>query len=59
MLQRLSDLFWSPSIWLPGNTTWADLEPDEKMSFTNYRHLYIYPIPLALVILLVRFAIEK
>lgn len=60
MITALLQNFWSPSFWLPPNVTWADIEPGARddVVFTDYRHLLI-PIPLGLVILLLRFIIEK
>lgn len=59
ILGTLNDLFWSEKIWLPPNFTWEDLDPKYEYQFTNYRHLYLYAIPLAFVILLIRFILEK
>lgn len=54
------DSFWSPHIWLPPNTTWADIAPEssEEIQHADYRHLF-YPLPMALVMLLIRFLFEK
>lgn len=60
MISTLLENFWSQSFWLPPNITWAHLEPGarEDVVFTNYRHLLI-PIPLSLVILFIRYCVEK
>ncbi|KAK9876059.1 hypothetical protein WA026_011169 [Henosepilachna vigintioctopunctata] len=52
--------FWSESIWLPPNTSWADISPEanKDINHTNPRHL-IYPIPMAFGMLLLRYVLEK
>lgn len=54
------DTFWSENIWLPPNTTWADIAPDvnSKIQHADHRHL-LYPLPMALVMLLLRYFFEK
>lgn len=54
-----SDNFWSEDVWLPPNTTWADLYPDlnSEIRHTDYRHLF-YPIPAAFIMILIRFVAE-
>lgn len=60
ILQPIFDTFWSTSVWLPPNTTWADIQPGARpdVVYPNYRHLML-PIPLALVILLLRMVVER
>lgn len=58
IVRRVLDGFWSPDVWLPPNITWADLEPNDKIQYANYRHLLI-PLPMALVLLLLRHVTEK
>jgi len=48
--------FWSPSIWLPPNITWADFEG--RPDFAQFHHLLV-PFPLALVLVLVRLLFER
>lgn len=57
VFKNMLDCFWSPKIWLPPNITWADLVPNEKIQYTDHRHLY-YPLPMALVMLLLRYLLE-
>lgn len=59
LLGTFSDIFWHESVWLPPNLTWAKLEPKYEYQFTDYRHVYLYPIPLAFVILFLRYLTEK
>lgn len=58
--RKFSDSFWSEYIWLPPNTTWADIAPDsnKEIQHADHRHL-LYPLPMALVMLVLRFFIEK
>lgn len=60
MLRVLLDAFWNEDVWLPPNTTWADLEPgpDKPVEYTDHRHL-MYPIPLAFVLIVLRQVLEK
>lgn len=59
LLGSFSDIFWHKSVWLPPNFTWAQLEPKYEYQFTDYRHLYLYPITLAFVVLFIRHLTEK
>ncbi|KAJ2940318.1 hypothetical protein O0L34_g11901 [Tuta absoluta] len=60
MLRSLLDTFWNEDVWLPPNTTWADLAPgpDKAVVYTDHWHVW-YPIPLALVFITIRYALEK
>jgi ceramide synthetase len=57
-VRALLDKFWSSRVWLPPNVTWADLEPNDKIAYTDYRHLGI-SLPFALALLALRFALER
>lgn len=54
------DTFWSEKIWLPPNTSWTDIAPDasNEIKHTDHRHLF-YPLPMALVMLVIRYLFEK
>ncbi|XP_031637328.1 ceramide synthase 6 [Contarinia nasturtii] len=56
----ISDTFWSTSVWLPPNTTWADIAPGSRpdVDHADYRDLW-WPIPMAIVLLIIRFCVEK
>lgn len=54
-----SDVFWHKDVWLPPNFTWEQLEPKYEYQFTDYRHVYLYPIPLACIILVIRYLLER
>jgi ceramide synthetase len=56
--QGLVDKFWNPDVWLPPNVTWTDLEPNDKIAYTDHRHLII-PLPIAIVLLALRFILER
>ncbi|XP_030021916.1 ceramide synthase 6 isoform X2 [Manduca sexta] len=60
MLRFILDNFWNEDVWLPPNTTWEDLEPgpDKAVVYNDYRHL-LWPLPLALVLIILRHVMEK
>lgn len=58
ILANVSSSFWSPDIWLPPNITWDNIKPNSDNKFADYRHL-IYPLPMALCHLVIRFALER
>uniref|UniRef100_A0A6B2EE38 Protein transporter n=1 Tax=Phlebotomus kandelakii TaxID=1109342 RepID=A0A6B2EE38_9DIPT len=60
IVRRLCDIFWSEDVWLPPNITWADIAPGARpdVTYADYRHL-IYGIPLALVVLSIRYTLER
>ncbi|XP_063628386.1 ceramide synthase 6-like isoform X2 [Cydia splendana] len=60
MLRYLVDTFWDEDVWLPPNTTWEDLAPgpDKPVVYNDHRHL-LYPLPLAVVLIVLRHILEK
>ncbi|XP_075211091.1 ceramide synthase schlank [Lycorma delicatula] len=58
LVRKALDIFWSPAVWLPPNITWADLEPNDKIQYADYRHL-LYPFPMAILMLSLRYLMEK
>ncbi|XP_033341835.1 ceramide synthase schlank [Megalopta genalis] len=58
ILNNVSSAFWSTDIWLPPNITWEDIKPTPENKYANYQHL-IYPLPMALILLVIRFAFER
>lgn len=58
ILKNISAAFWSPDIWLPPNITWGDINPNADNKYANYQHL-IYPLPMAFVLLGIRYALER
>ncbi|KOB73171.1 Uncharacterized protein OBRU01_11060 [Operophtera brumata] len=60
MLKPLLDKFWNEDVWLPPNSTWEDLAPgpDKSVTYTDHTHVF-YPIPLALVFMVLRCVLEK
>nr|XP_032526384.1 ceramide synthase 2-like [Danaus plexippus plexippus] len=60
MLLPLLNAFWNEDVWLPPNTTWADLAPgpDKAVIYTDHRHVF-FPIPLALVFITLRYILER
>uniref|UniRef100_A0A1L8EBK0 Protein transporter n=1 Tax=Haematobia irritans TaxID=7368 RepID=A0A1L8EBK0_HAEIR len=59
-LKQLSELFWSPTVWLPPNVTWADIAPGSRddVQHADYKDL-VWPLPLAAVIMLIRYSLER
>lgn len=60
LFYEISNTFWSTKIWLPPNTTWADIAPGSRkdVNHADYKDL-IWPLPLALVMILLRHLVEK
>lgn len=60
LVESVLSTFWSTSVWLPPNTTWADIAPGSRpdVVHADYRHL-IYPCFMAIVLLAIRFLVEK
>jgi len=58
ILGNISITFWSPNIWLPPNITWEDISPNADNKYANYQHL-IYSLPMAVVLLGIRYAFER
>uniref|UniRef100_A0A1L8DUL0 Protein transporter n=2 Tax=Nyssomyia neivai TaxID=330878 RepID=A0A1L8DUL0_9DIPT len=60
IVRVVCDTFWSTKVWLPPNTTWADIAPGARpdVTYADYRHL-MYGIPLALVVLSIRYTLER
>lgn len=60
ILRQVSDTFWSKSVWLPPNTTWADIAPGSRpdVQHANYQDL-IWPLPIALLLIVLRHFVEK
>lgn len=60
ILNTISDKFWSTDIWLPPNTTWADIAPGSRpdVDHADYRDL-VWPLPLAIVMMAIRYVVEK
>lgn len=57
-MQTVLDRFWDPSIWLPPNITWADLESNDKIEYANNKDL-LWPIPMAALVFFIRTCVEK
>ncbi|XP_059478927.1 ceramide synthase 6 [Neocloeon triangulifer] len=57
-LRAVSDRFWSKHVWLPPNATWADVSKNDEVQHTIPTDL-IYPIPMALLVLVIRFVCER
>lgn len=58
--RKISEVFWNEYIWLPPNTTWADIAPESstEIHHADHRHL-LYPLPMAIVMLVLRYFLEK
>ena len=60
LLRTVNEVFWSKEIWLPPNVTWADIAPGSRsdVKHTDYRDL-LWPIPMAVVMLILRHVLER
>lgn len=60
VFRDFTDTFWSTKVWLPPNTTWADIAPGSRadVNHADYKDL-IWPLPLALVMLVIRYVLER
>ena len=60
-LKELSQWFWSDDFWLPPNITWdhlVDTSEDPNIRFPSSSDLF-YPIPMALVLIVIRYLVEN
>lgn len=58
ILKNVSSAFWSTDVWLPPNITWDDIKPNSENKYADYQHL-IYPLPMAFILLIIRYALER
>ena len=58
---QYSGTFWKEQVWLPPNVTWSDLTNYSGKQGVNYRVFtdLWYPIPAALVVILLRRIVER
>ena len=62
---EISSWFWNPDIWLPSNVTWVSFKEQKHIQgkyensgeFAQFSDLW-YPIPLSLIVMLVRLLVE-
>ena len=57
-LKGISETFWSPNVWLPSNVTWDDLKSNDQIAYRNFNDI-LYPVIFALILLFVRFFLER
>jgi hypothetical protein len=51
--------FWNSDVWLPPGFDWADMKNNSRgVKYAEFADL-IYPIPLALALICVRYVIER
>ncbi|KAM5238008.1 ceramide synthase 4 [Ctenodactylus gundi] len=58
MLSSLSDWLWQEWIWLPPNSSWADLEDREDQVFVHPRDL-LATVPLVVALVTIRLTVER
>lgn len=60
IFRTISNTFWSTKVWLPPNVTWADIAPGSRpdVQHADYRDL-MWPLPLAAIMILLRYIVEK
>lgn len=59
-VKQISEVFWSPSFWLPPNITWVDIASGSRsdINFPDYKQLW-WPLPMTIVLLAIRYCTEK
>ena len=50
--------FWSPSFWLPANTTWRDLQSTDALTYPDFIFVCV-AVLLSAVVVFVRFIVER
>jgi len=50
--------FWNPDVWLPPGFSWEDMKNNDKVKYAEFGDL-IYPIPLAIGLIILRFIVER
>ena len=54
---------WKEDIWLPPNVTWSDLTNNSggggEVNYRKISDLLIYPIPAALLLIVIRYTLER
>lgn len=50
--------FWTPSFWLPGNTTWDDFVDTPEVTYPKFNEI-CYPLAYSLIVFFIRFLIER
>ncbi|XP_030621502.1 ceramide synthase 2 isoform X2 [Chanos chanos] len=58
MMQTINDWFWWDRLWLPWNSTWADLEDREGLVYAKASDLYV-TVPFSVGFLIVRYLFER
>ncbi|XP_029833159.1 ceramide synthase 6 [Ixodes scapularis] len=58
VMQRFGKWFWNEDVWLPPNTTWADIKKTDKVKYAQFDDLY-YGFVVALVLLVIRYTLER
>jgi hypothetical protein len=57
-LEAVGEWFWSDTFWLPPNVTWEDMGSQKQVNYASFADLG-YPIPLGLLIILIRSLVEN
>lgn len=53
-MYSMSQTFWSSSVWLPPNVTWDQIKPTDEMAYPNFSDVLWYPIPMSLILTIMR-----
>lgn len=58
--QQFTQTFWSESVWLPPNISWADIAPGSRpdVDHADHRDLW-WPLPIALILMVLRYTVEQ
>lgn len=57
---QISETFWSPSFWLPPNTTWDDIAPGSRslINYPDFKQLW-WLLPMTIILIVIRYCTEN
>lgn len=58
MWSSFNEWFWQDTLWLPPNSTWADLEDRDGLVYPHPQDT-LAALPLAMALVAMRFAFER
>ncbi|XP_063618699.1 ceramide synthase 2-like [Cydia splendana] len=60
MLRSVLDVFWDEDVWLPPNSSWADVAPgpNKKVTYTDHWDVLL-TIPMAFMLMALRFVLHN
>lgn len=54
---ELSAQIWSPSLWLPKELTWKDLQSTKNFTYPSANDVFVYPLLFCIVIIILKYFI--